>query len=213
MLVYLMALLIGLAGCSNASNTRQPALSWQEVNGRNNEAVYRVCVPTSWTRESLLIAEDTTKPIASFFIHEGNDKVILTIHNFPEQQESRIPPEAQVNRWKEQLKPENPHSFQVIPQAFAGFIGLRFEGSGLLNEKPMMILAWAMELAPEHFMRLTARLQNAQDSKTTDSILQHRASYTIKAVGPESLIGKHRQKIIAFARSFELIHELPELSQ
>lgn len=87
--------------------------------------LYRIEVPESWVRETIEIVEDTQKPIAEF--RAGDVRV--TIHNFPSM---RIPPGAQVERWKKQTPP-----LAIESQAFSGFQGLFFDSE--------TTLAWALE--------------------------------------------------------------------
>lgn len=206
-------LLIVLYSCNSSSEHAKTELSWQEINGRSGEAIYRVRVPATWKRlnpAGTEFHEDTTQPICTYFIPDKENQATITIHNFPVREEKRIPPEAQVERWKQQLRSQEGSLTTVIPQAFAGFIGLRLEGTGTIKNQPVMVMAWAMELAPEHFVALNTQLQQASDAQEAKEIEQQCASYTIKAVGPESVMATHRHQLIAFARSFELIEELPE---
>ncbi len=55
-----------------------------------------------------------------------------------------------------------------------------------------------MQLSPIHFRNLA------------HSNRQLRSDYTIKATGAPDSIDRHREDIEQFARSFELIEELPE---
>lgn len=206
-------LLFFVFSCSDSSQHSQQDLSWHQINGRNSSEIYRVHAPSEWKKLNPGVTEfleDTTKPICTYLIHEDAKQAIITIHNFPSVDDTRIPPRAQVTRWMYQLQPQEANAMNIIPQAFSGFVGLRFEGSGLKDNEPVMVLAWAMELASEHFLSLSSELQRVKNDQEAEEIYERRASYTIKAIGPESIISKHRQKLIAFARSFELIKELPE---
>lgn len=69
----------------------------------------------------------------------------------------------------------------------------------------IMVLGWAMQLAPQHLQFLQTPRNEAEASRYR----QMRASITIKAVGPQDLMDYHRKTIVAFAKSFELIDELP----
>jgi hypothetical protein len=125
-----------------------------------------------------------------------DEKVRITVHNFPaETLEGRIPPGAQVARWRRQLNLTSPTSHRVLPVSHGGFVGLHLEGPG--------ILAWAMQLAAPHFRALQQHPHNAK---------QCCADYTIKATGPQILLTVHEEEIHAFARSFELIEEIPAAS-
>jgi hypothetical protein len=193
-----------------------------EINGRDEGnsnltrfKIYRAKVPETWTRQdpaAHISIADTTKSLCEFLIPcEDNQQIRISIHNFPSKQiEERIPPAAQINRWKQQFTLLNSTNVSVIPQAYGGFVGYRFEGSGLMNDKETMVLAWAMQLAPEHFSTLTLHLNYNSEKET--SLKQMRADYTIKASGPTFLMEKHRHAIINFANSFELIEEIPTSS-
>jgi len=76
-----------------------------------------------------------------------------------------------------------------------------FTGVGILNNEETMVLAWALQIAPEHCRTLS----------NPDSYLnkQMRSDVTIKAMGPVTLMKKHKQAIETVARSFELIEEIP----
>ena len=168
---------------------------WQEFTGREEDnhvrrPVYRAKVPHSWVRlDPSGSIEDTTKPNISFQIDE---KVQLTVHSFPSM---RIPPRAQVERWLGQAHGD------VHEVSHGGFVGLCLRAPTLL--------AWSLQLDFEHdqILRLLA------SSKAEEAHFeQMRADYTIKAVGPEALIEKHREEIELFAHSFELIQEIPARS-
>lgn len=68
-----------------------------------------------------------------------------------------------------------------------------------------MVLGWSLQLSPEHYRMLS----HPSSAENEDKYQQMRADVTIKAVGPKALTEKHRTKIMAFARSFELIEEIP----
>lgn len=194
-LLYFFLLLSLLISCSKET----PFLNeqWQTFNAReeveNGEriALYRAKVPTAWTRidpasgESLL---DTKKPICEFIIGED---IRLTIHTFP----TKIPPIAQINRWKAQFQDLDSFSTLILPRSQGGFIGLFFEGEGQYQDKSQKMMGWSMQLAPEYDQKLESRAQ--------------RADYTIKAVGPVESVNQHRKALLLFANSFELIEELP----
>ncbi len=185
LLVLAIALLF-LWGC--ASETPKAKSGWEEIKGRDpevNEAVYRVRVPDSWERiDAAGSVEDTTKPLAEYRV--GRD-ILVTLHNFPG---IKIPPGAQVMRWKRQTAhAKNIHTHLCCR---GGFAGIQFES----NE----CLAWAMQLDPNHCQRLSSQSPLHRQMK---------ADYTIKAVGPAQSLTKHRQEILDFASSFELICELP----
>lgn len=182
------------------------------ISGRNETEtlerfpVYRAKIPPHWIRSPPLPTDsliDTTKPIDEFSILGGNDKVRITIHNFPSETiESRTSPNAQVSRWKRQFTQLNPSETFVIPQARGGFVGLFFSGTGTLQEAPYAVLGWSMQMAPEHY-----RILGQPDATALHR--QMRSDYTIKAMGTPSLINTNRGDIESFANSFELIEEVP----
>jgi len=166
------------------------------VCGRNptDQPIYHVNVPIGWKQKDLSDIKnktDTKLPICEFSM----DGIRVTIHTFPsEHLNDRIPPIAQVERWKKQF--ENLENFSTIPQAFSGFSGILFEGTGLLNKEQQSVMGWTMQLAHEHYRLL-------RDP-------QQKADFTIKAVGPEDKIKTYKKEIIAFSRSFELVATIPE---
>lgn len=159
----------------------------EAIFDRAGHPTYQAMIEKGWrridpTREENL--EDTTKPICTLFL-EG---IKITIHNFPGEQ--RISPQAQVARWKNQLKNLDSANYRIEPVAWGGYAGLFFEGYG-----ESAVLGWALSLPPNH-----CRLLDDP---------QARAEVTIKAIGTCAEIQKHREAIIAFATSFELREEIP----
>ncbi len=143
-------------------------------------------------------------PYVLFFIGD----IKITIHNFPaDSSEKRIPPSAQVERWKRQFAVLNPLESFSTPQAYAGYFGLQFEGTGVISEIPTTTLAWAMQMDPRHYSNLTAKQQ--YHPKEKGYLQQMAADYTIKAMGPPESMAEHRDAIVNFAHSFELIQEIP----
>jgi len=184
---------IFLFGCLSSAAATQTV----EICGRDpaHTLIYRAKVPAAWSHihpsptESLT---DTTKSICEFTLNE----IRITVHNFPSDAiENRIPPSAQIARWKKQFTTIDTITSSTIPQSFSGFVGLLFEGNGVLNSAKTIMMGWSMQIAPEHYRSLTNP--------------QLRADFTIKAVGPTELMAKERKTLIAFARSFELIEEIP----
>lgn len=166
------------------------------ICGRNpaDHPFYRVNVPAEWKQKDLRHLKDksdTTLPVCEFMI----DTIRITVHTFPsENQNDRIPTFAQIERWKKQFKPLD--SFSTTPQAFSGYSGIFFEGTGLLNNEIRTMMGWSMQLANDHYRLL--------------SNPQQKADFTIKAVGAVEDMKSRRKEIIAFARSFELVEEIPE---
>jgi hypothetical protein len=196
-------------GCSRSAVKPIP-FSQQEIQGRDEviswkstvrRPVYQAKVPLAWQRidpaqnESLL---DTTHPIVSFVIEDG---VIVYVHSFPANSlEERIPPAAQIERWRQQLKP-TVHTIE--PAAHGGFAGLFFEGKNDAHS----LLAWSLQLGLEHFQTLHFLAGTVEEE---EHYRQMAADVTIKVSGPTPLIKKHYEEIVLFASSFELIQEIPE---
>lgn len=169
-----------LVGCHEVEH---PNTKKELFSGRHKKTeIYHADVPFHWERvETLTDLTDTKTPICSYKI--GDD--ILTLHNFPYTEiENRIPPEAQIKRWQDQI----PHGiYDITPLSNGGFGGFRLEST---NEEKGMI-AYAMQLTPVIF-----RSFNDPDLK---------ADYTIKFTGNLDSIDLNRRDIDAFALSFEFI--------
>jgi len=198
----LFALLL-FTGC-NKCPEKVPPFTSQEFTGREeiiNEKVlvrrpvYRAKVPTGWTRlDPEGSIRDTREPNVSFLIE---DSLKVTVHSFPtEKLEERIPPFAQVERWKRQLGDVDA---LVESAGHGGFVGLFFEGP--------TVLAWSMQLDLEHYQTLSFLANSPSED---EHFKQMRADYTIKVSGPQVLIDKHRDELFLFANSFELIQEIPK---
>lgn len=171
-----------LVGCHEIEhpNTRR-----ETFLGRHGKlAIYHADVPFHWERiDTVNDLTDTKIPICSYKIEDA----ILTLHNFPYTAlEMRIPPEAQVKRWQDQI----PNGiYDTTPLANSGFGGFRLEA---VNEEKGVI-AYAMQLTPVIFRALPS---NDLDLK---------ADYTIKFTGSPESIEKNRRDVDAFALSFEWI--------
>ena len=191
-------------GCENLPSKK---ISYTHILDRSHYPTYRAKIPSEWQRlEPAEVLSDTTKPLCELLIKEGLQVIRLTIHNFPTDALSeRIPPVAQITRWKNQFEKLDPISIATVNESFGGFAGLQFEASGMLNGSATSIIGFSMQIAPEHYRRL----QPFQPSDNPEHLRQKRADYTIKAVGPSDLIAKHKAAILSFARSFELIEEVP----
>ena len=170
--------------------------------------IYRALVPSQWIRKDPVEFEslaDTTKAICEFYIRENGEsgaEIRLTIHTFPIlKEEERIPPQAQIARWKRQFEDLDVLSTQILPESHGGFSGLYFEGTGTLKNQPAKMLGWSMQLAHLFTRELSLNEQPLDSYK--------RADYTIKATGPPDFIHQHRKAIRDFAGSFEFIDELP----
>lgn len=220
-IILFMFFIASCISCNDLSNPLTSSL--QEISGRDEGKqvngdylrfmVYRSKAPLTWQRcdpqQNASIA-DTTKPLCEFVIKDGTEIVRITIHNFPTiKAEERIPPGAQVARWKRQFTELDPTSVTVSPQSYGGFAGLFFEGSGMLSGEQKTVMAWSMQLAPEHYSTLSYLIDTSDSLQEKEHLKQVRSDYTIKAVGPTPLMEKHRHSLIVFARSFELIDEIP----
>lgn len=176
---------------------RPPSYSVLAINGHSGKPLYEVSVPHSWIRKELARESslDTTKPIAEFFIPDR--QIRITVHQFPfAEEKERIPPQAQIQRWQQQLKPVDPASLQTVSVSAGGFVGMRFEGVGSFHNQPAAMIAWSMQLAKEYITDLNSK--------------EMFADYTIKVTGPSSLVSQHRHEIETFAQSFRLIEELTQ---
>lgn len=211
--VFFGFLLLFAWGCSREATTLS---FYQEIAGRDQQRkpIYRVKVPANWIRKDLDLndsLEDTTKALCEFFIPGSPEPIRITIHNFPiDKPSERIPPNAQIARWKRQFTQLDPLSVSITSQSYSGFAGQFFEGKGILSDKSMVMMAWAMQLAPEHVSTLSLNISMALHHSMDASIYrQMRADVTIKATGQQELMEQQRQAIISFAHSFELIQEIP----
>ena len=188
-----------------------PSSNWQLIAGRDegqaNErpVLYRALVPFNWVRKDPPVTEsiaDTTKSICEFYIQDEGQTIRLTLHSFPIMQSNqRIPPPAQIARWKRQFEELDLLATHVLPDSHGGFSGLYFEGQGILQGQPTKVMGWSMQLASSYERKLSHERDPHDRCK--------RADYTIKASGPPALMDQHRAALLAFARSFELIDELP----
>lgn len=189
---------------SSCTTEPPPTISWQQIFGRNDsipakrEAIYRAKIPSSWKRidpDPLSCNQDTTLAICTLLV----DQITITIHNFPyDNAKQRIAPEAQVARWQGQVSKDSLTKTQ--PYGHGGYGGLLFEA--IEKENATHIIAFAQSLAPEHFQTLL--------QEQTPRARQQRGDYTIKVEGPVEQIQKRKKEILAFARSFSLIEEIPE---
>lgn len=207
-------LVVVLWGCSDTRPSS--SYSWQEFTGREEEEkslersfIYRAKVPTGWTVQAPAATEplyDSRLPLCTFCISEEPLSLRITLHNFPTDSiEERVPCQAQVNRWKQKFASLDPSSILILPQAYGGFAGQLFEGTGILKDKETTVMGWIMQIAPEHYRSLThyRTIQEKREFK------QMRADYTLLVTGDPALVKKHKPEILAFARSIELIREIP----
>lgn len=205
-LLYILPLL--LLSCSD--NPASSLNHWQRIccrdDGLNQRVpLYRAQIPVYWEvkepqpQESIA---DTTKPLCELFIRESSATIRIVVHSFPPMEgDKKIPPIAQINRWKGQFDEIDPTHMRLLAYSHGGFSGLCFSAQGVIKGTPMTILGWSMQLASEY-----DRQMSWDESFISN---QKRADYTIKAVGPVSMMNKYKKEIERFAHSFELIDELP----
>lgn len=189
----ILSLLIVLACCQQEPSSNG---QWQPIRDRTKRTpLYQMRIPEKWEQVDDPIEsdiQDTKLPIAEYAIVENGHRIRITVHSFPSQRaDDRVPPNAQITRWKQQIEELDPASVIIKPQTFSGYVGQLFEGTG----KEIAVMGWVLQIAPEHYPQL-------HDP-------QQRADITIKAVGSIDLVKKHRFDIIATARTFELIDEIP----
>lgn len=182
-------------------------IDFVEILGRDGgvllerQPIYRIRAPTDWQRSNIKESvADTKKPIAEWVISEDGEIITITIHNFPD----RIPPAWQVNRWKKQFDLLEEEDFHISRVAYGGFSGLALEAVGLQKGKKVSLLGWTMQLAAEHIRNLS--YSDIKPSKKKQML----SDYTIKAIGSPLLVEKYKSSLEAFAKSFELIEEVPE---
>jgi hypothetical protein len=189
-MIFFILILLAFSSCGNHERTNKDQASHLiTLCGRDGGApIYQAGIPPSWKRinpKSHQILTDTTLPICSF--EAGN--ILITVHNFPYTSlEQRVPPLAQIERWKGQFGLQDG---DVTPVAHGGFGGFRLEG---YDPYGTGLIAYAMQMTPILFRSI--------------SNPQIKADYTLKAVGPSSEIEAEKGLIDAFAKSFELIEPI-----
>lgn len=199
-----------LTSCSDQSNESVNHV-WQTMAARNNThsqfrpLIYHAVVPPKWIRidpDSTISILDTTQAICEYWIHEQDDKIRITIHTFPIHESiPRIPPIAQINRWKTQFDQLDSLDILITPQSHGGFTGLYFEATGIYQNMPNTMMGWSMQLATEFERKLSLHRSPLDSYKLAD--------FTIKVVGTPSMIERYKPDITQFAKSFELMDELP----
>lgn len=202
--VFGMGILLAVLTSCNSCPEKVPPYTQQEFTGREERTqqqrlvrrpTYRAKVPIGWKRiDPENPIQDTREANVTFRTEDG---IVITVHTFPtETLEERVPPAAQVARWKGQLK-DAPSAVHAISQA--GFAGLKLDAPTLL--------AWSMQLDFEHYQTLSFLAQSIEEE---EHYKQMRADYTIKATGTEAALDLHRKELELFASSFELIQEIPK---
>lgn len=207
--IALLLIFLSFWGCEQKKAHPKPMS--QTISGRDRGGesglvrypLYRVKTFPNWKRldpSPLTSNLDTRQPIVEFWI---DGQIHVTIHNFPsDSMDTRIPPRAQVERWKKQMLTDDNDDFVERPVSFAGFAGFFFEG----EDKDKMTIAYALKLDDRHYQSLRSHRQPHNEA----FLKQMGSDVTIKAVGPIQAMMKYREDLIAFSESFELIQEIPE---
>lgn len=212
-LILFLVILWIFNGCSSQESS-PPSFQVIALAARNEDIslerplIYRVKKPLRWIQvepKNNTSIIDTTLPIAEFFIPCEHAQVRVTIHNFPSSQShDRIPPMAQISRWKKQFHNLDPTSVSTTPQAFGGYHGFLFEASGTINGLETTIMAWTLQLFSEHYRTLSRTVSSSLENRHR----QMRGDVTIKVMGSSSDVQAHRHEIISFARSFQLMDDI-----
>jgi len=203
---------------SCSSEKKEESLTFQTIliRGRNEGLniterpyIYRISIPLEWSYKEVDLTTsiaDSRLPIAEIHIGEAQGEVLISLHNFPLEKNARtIPPMAQISRWKGQFTSLDHTKSSLIPQSFSGYVGFRFEGAGIIKGRQTTVLGWALQVSPEHFLTLSY----PRDELEEEVLKQMRGDVTIKVTGPPKLVEKHKQAIDRFARTFEMVHEIP----
>lgn len=201
-LVLYVGILVSLTFCT--PSPQQSYLKVAIISGRDaaKTPIYRVKIPKEWKEialDPLTNLSDTTKPLAQYEIHENSHTIEIVIHNFPFNKQ--IAPQLQVERWQRQFDARSPFYCCSTPQAFSGYVGLLFEGEGIVQDRPLKVMAWALNIGLMHYRTLFSLPSPLNQQKSAD--------VTIKVSGPPEMMQKHKAAILAFARTFELIEEIP----
>lgn len=153
------------------------------MKGRHSkEDLYRTQVPEDWNLQpESADLQDTRNPLASW----KKGAVLITFHNFSP--EMAIPPGAQVQRWRNQMK--NAFDEEILPTAHGGFGGFRWEA----YSAEQGVIAYAMQM--NHTLKQKLRSEG-------------RADWTLKAVGPSDEIRAMADEIDAVANQLELIEPI-----
>lgn len=206
-----MTLVTGCGGDGDASKgleLREEIIRGRGIEGRR-VGIYTMSTPRGWIRRDPLpddLVTDTTKSICEFIINDPEGIIRIAVHNFPaETIDARIPPQAQVARWKNQIEGYDEMNSYTSPIAFAGYSGLLFVGIGT-----NMVIAAALQLTPEHFRNLPVLPPESKEtSRTSELHAQMRGDVTIKAVGTIGSMQKHQDEILRSIHSFALVDEIP----
>lgn len=197
----LIVALAVVAACEKVADQKNTTVLIEGRDRNQSEErapLYRISVPEGWTIEKFSgSVADTKLPLIEFHHESSGGTVRLTVHNFPYQVVSqRIPPEAQIRRWKQQF--DTLDITIVKPQAFAGFSGQCLWCEGVIEENEVAMYAWSMQLADEHEQTLSRKHARSQT----------RSDVTLKATGPAELMINQQDAIVRMVRSFELINPI-----
>lgn len=98
-LFSLLFFILVLVSCGPSENEDPHQVT--KINGRSPIPIYQAEIPTSWIIRHPSSTEDLTDtklPLCECFIQEGDQKIRITIHNFPsENMEQRIPPQPKLH--------------------------------------------------------------------------------------------------------------------
>lgn len=188
-------LLLGLLVCLTSCDAPHEESSTIDIISGRVEKIpfWRIMRPSSWhvlpSPDNLL---DTRLPIQEYEIED----IAFYIHSFPSQsEEARIPPFAQIQRWKMQFDADPPPEFYLERQAFSGYSGILLDGRGKIKGQNTRMLAWALALSPRSYHAL----------KNPEA----RSDITLKAIGNTFSMDAHEDDIRKSARTFELIEAIP----
>lgn len=199
---YIFLLLISLLVVGCDQQPPLPKAKALEIFGRKTHIpIYHAEVPLDWSLtppSQELNLSDTTVPIFTFHV----DDIVITVHNFPSRAlQDRIPPQAQIDRWINQIKAQNP---LVNPFTNGGFGGLRVEAEGTKQNQEVKLIGYSLQLSQVLYKQLNMP-KSVQEARLFSEM---RGDYTIKALGPIDQMDKHKGEIDTFAKSFELIEPL-----
>lgn len=178
--LFLSAVLM-LSSCSN--NEPHASHPIHSIAGRLSlNLLYQTQVPENWIlQQESDDKKDTRVPLAAW----KKGSVVITFHNFSP--ELAIPPGAQVQRWKNQLK--GIIEEETTSTAHGGFGGFRWEA----YSPDQGVIAYAMQM------------NNTLKQKLRS---EGRADWTLKAVGPPEEIQDLADEIDLIASHLELIESI-----
>jgi hypothetical protein len=200
--LFFLALLFSFSLGSCSSKADPDDKKWVQMTGREPDRIplYRIRIPDNWTvalPPSNVPLTDSRNALCEITIDQS---IRMAIHNFPtETRDQSIPPQAQIQRWMQQLKDSDSTRTLISPQSFSGYTGLLLEAEGKIDGAPAAVMGWALQIGKEQFRMLA----------NAGMPVQMRADITIKVTGPPDKIALRRSEITRAAKSFELIEEIP----